>query len=144
MSTLLLSPPALHASIWSKSLSPVNRRHKPQKVPPPMFVPPTRSKPSLSTLMMLTPEPIFTRRYGNKSSPPCSPSLCTTKSFLPSVNVKASSRIVCSRKFAPATAHFISSSFWSWMPNLSWNSLEFLKAPPPVALTTAFPPSVPR
>ena len=126
MSTFLLSPSALHASIWSKSVCSVKRRHSPKNVPPPILVPLTLSNPSLSTLMILTPEPILSRRYGNNSSFPFMPSLFTMKSFLPSVKVNASSLIVCSKKFAPATAHFISSSFSSWMPNLSRKSFEFL------------------
>lgn len=66
--TLLLSPFMLSSSISSNPLQPVSRRHSPQKVPPPRWLPLTLSKaPSPSTFSMLTPEPMFTSRYGNRS-----------------------------------------------------------------------------
>lgn len=66
--TLLLSPRMDSSSISSKFFVRVSRRQRPQKVPPPRLLPETRSLAlSLSTFSMLTPEPMFTSRYGNRS-----------------------------------------------------------------------------
>ena len=67
--------------------------------------------------MMLTPLPMFTNRYGNNDSRVNAS--FDINAFSSSVYVNASSRIVSNKKFAPATAHAISSSFCSVIPNRS-------------------------
>ena len=47
------------------ALAPVKRDPSPQNVPPPVAVPPIRSKfDSLSTFRIDTPDPIMTSKYG--------------------------------------------------------------------------------
>jgi len=65
---LLLSPRMESSSISSKARTRVSRRQRPQKVPPPRLLPLTRwLDASLSTFRMLTPDPMFTSRYGYRS-----------------------------------------------------------------------------
>ena len=58
----------LSSSISSKPRHLVSRRHRPQNVPPPSEEPLTRANcPSPVTFIMLTPLPMLTSKYGNRS-----------------------------------------------------------------------------
>ena len=111
-----------------------------------------RSCPVSVTLIIDTPEPMFTSKYGNKlllllllvlllllsttfvAAAVFTLKLVCTKVLVSFSNVNASSLIVFNKKFAPLTAHAISSSFCNSIPNASRNVCWCLKDPPPVAL----------
>ena len=74
-STAVLSPgPSIRvmSAISSHVRTPVSARTRPQNVAPPIGEPPTRTYEPLTSshLTMLTPEPMFTTRNGNRPPPP--------------------------------------------------------------------------
>jgi len=63
ISTSVLSPVSLRASISSKPLAGVRRDRRPQRVPPPREEPPILSKVlGAETLSIETPDPMLQRR----------------------------------------------------------------------------------